>query len=74
MNSDPIVLDNVMSVKATAKYSGYSSQYLRRMLREGRLFGLKVGQVWLINKISLDNYLMKAILSKDQRYYPKYKK
>jgi len=36
----PIVLNNHKSVKAAALYSGYSLQYLRRMLRSGKLLGL----------------------------------
>ena len=33
---------------AAAEYSGYNEQYLRRLLRAGRLEGIKIGQVWLI--------------------------
>jgi hypothetical protein len=38
------VLNNHISVKAAALFSGYSLQYLRRMLRTGKLNGVKIGQ------------------------------
>ena len=52
-----IVLEKHLSVKAAAEISGYSIQYLRRLLREGLLEGIKIGQVWLIKMASLDTYL-----------------
>ena len=67
----PFILNNHISVKAAAAFSGYSLQYLRRLLRTGKLDGLKVGQVWLIDKESLDNYLNSAFESADQRFCPK---
>jgi hypothetical protein len=42
------LINNHISVKAAATFSGYCKQYIRRLLRLGRLTGLKVGQVWLI--------------------------
>lgn len=41
------------SVKAAAEYSGCNEQYLRRLLRAGRLEGVKIGQVWLIKRMRL---------------------
>ncbi len=67
----PFVLNNHISVKAAAAFSGYSLQYIRRLLRLERLSGLKVGQLWLINKDSLDSYLTHALNSDDQRFSPK---
>jgi hypothetical protein len=52
-NIFPVVLNNYISVKAAALYSSYSLQYLRRMLRSGKLLGLKVGRLWLMEKIPL---------------------
>ena len=37
-----------MSVQMASAYSGYSAQYLRRMLRNGKIEGVRVGQLWLI--------------------------
>jgi len=48
-SSKPVILDNIISVIAAAECTGYSQQYLRRLLRRGKLNGLKLGQVWLID-------------------------
>lgn len=69
--TSPTILNNLISVKAAAIYSGYSLQYIRRLLRSKRLDGLKFGQIWLINIQSLDIYLEKVRASKDRRFGPK---
>ncbi len=67
----PIVLNNHISVKTASKYSGYSLQYLRRLLRSGCLSGLKIGQLWLIDKHVFDTFLESTQVSQDRRYGPK---
>jgi len=69
--SIPQVLNNHISVQVAASYSGYSTQYLRRMLRSTRLEGIKIGQMWLVDKAALDSYIEKAQDSTDQRFGPK---
>ena len=69
--SKPFVFDNCISVKDAAEYSGYSPQYLRRLLRLSKLAGLKIGQLWLIEMESLDSYLSYTLNSSDQRFSPK---
>jgi excisionase family DNA binding protein len=64
------VLDEHLSVKAAAKTFGYNEQYLRRLLRAGRLQGTRIGQVWLIRLASLEAHLQRGQLSQDQRYGP----
>lgn len=66
----PQVVNNHVSVNAASFCSGYSQQYLRRLLRSGKLTGLKLGQVWLIELGSFDEYLDKARNSQDQRFGP----
>jgi hypothetical protein len=44
--------------KAACKLSGYNQQYLRRLLRQEKLGGIKVDQVWLIETLSLENHLL----------------
>jgi len=66
----PIVLNNLISVKAAALYSGYSLQYLRRLIRSRKLQGLKVGQLWLIDKTTFDAYLENAKNIQDRRFGP----
>jgi hypothetical protein len=50
------VIVNHISVQAATKISGYNTQYLRRLLRAGKLEGGKVGQIWLIEMASLQAY------------------
>jgi len=70
-NISPVVLNNFISVKAAAHYSGYSLQYLRRLLRSSKLLGIKVGQLWLIDKGSFDTYLENTRVNNDGRIGPK---
>jgi excisionase family DNA binding protein len=65
------VLNNYVSVQVAAQYSGYSSQYLRRLLRNGKLGGIKIGQLWLVDKGHLDVCLERVQNATDQRFGPK---
>ena len=67
----PFVFDSCISVKEAAEYSGYSSQYLRRLLRLEKLAGLKLGQLGLIEMDSFEAYLANAKCSNDHRFGPK---
>ena len=71
-NQTPIlILNNHVSIKTAVVFSGYSSQYLRRLLRNGKLDGVKIGQLWLIDKFALDTYLESSMNIGDGRYGPK---
>jgi hypothetical protein len=59
-----------LTVQAAAEVSGYNAQYLRRLLRLGRLEGDKIGQVWLIRKASFEIYIRWANQAVDQRFGP----
>ncbi len=61
---------NYITVKIASKYSGYSEQYLRRILREGTLKTTRICQLWLIDQIDFRNYLKNAIRSTDKRFGP----
>ncbi len=69
--TNPIVFNNCISVKAAAFHSGYNAQYLRRLLRGGRLTGLKLGQTWLIDKGIFEAFLENASHTQDERFGPK---
>ena len=71
-STNPIAFNNCISVKAAAFHSGYNVQYLRRLLRFGKLTGLKIGQVWLIDKADFKAHLDKASQASDRRFEPKY--
>ena len=55
--SSGVVLERHLSVRAAAETFDYNEQYLRRLLRAGRLRGVKIGQVWLIRLFSLVAHL-----------------
>jgi hypothetical protein len=63
------VIVNHISVQAATAISGYNVQYLRRLLRAGKLDGVKVGQVWLVNLDSLQEYFGTALSSSDLLYF-----
>jgi hypothetical protein len=65
------VIDNHVPIQTAAEISGYNAQYLRRLLRAGRLDGRKVGQIWLVNIDSLQEYFGRALCSEDVRWGPK---
>ena len=65
------ILNNHISVQVAAKYSGYSLQYLRRLLRNNKLTGIKIGQMWLVEKSSLDKCLLHVQEKTDNRYGPR---
>ena len=66
-----LLINNHTSVKDASTHSGYSKQYIRRLLRLDRLSGIKIGQVWLVEIDSLNDYLNHALKSLDQRFSPK---
>lgn len=63
-----IISSAAITVKAAARITGYNPQYLRRLLRSGKLNGLRVGQSWLILIASLDDYLKLSNESTDRRF------
>jgi len=67
----PIVFNNCISIKGAAFHSGYNVQYLRRLLRDGRLSGVKLGQTWLLDKSTFEAYMENAHQTSDKRFGPK---
>lgn len=66
-----LIITNCITVKNAAIYSGYSQQYLRRLMRNSKLTAVKVGQLWLIDKFCFDAYLDHTKAIRDQRFGPK---
>jgi hypothetical protein len=60
-----------ISVKTAMINYGYSDQYLRRLLRENRLEGIKIGQMWFIRINSLSDYANTSQSFNDLRYGPR---
>jgi predicted 3-demethylubiquinone-9 3-methyltransferase (glyoxalase superfamily) len=47
--------------------SGYHPEYIRWLIREGKIVAKKFGIVWQVNKKSLIDYLVDAEKSSDKR-------
>ena len=58
--------------KATMQFK-CSSQYLRKLLRNEKLHGIKIGQVWLIGYDSLLEYIKVLTITNDCRFGPREK-
>jgi hypothetical protein len=58
--------------KATLQFR-YSEQYLRKLLRNEKLHGIKIGQIWLIAYDSLLEYIKDATITNDFRFGPRVK-
>ena len=65
-----VVLERHLSVRAASQHFGYKEQYLRRLLRAGRLEGTRIGQVWLIKLAALEQHLQQGKTGQDRRYGP----
>lgn len=63
-------IGNYITVKIASQWSGYSDQYIRRMLRNGYLKSKRIGQIWLIEKTGFESYLLEAKKSSDKRFGP----
>ena len=46
-----------IDVKLASQQSGYTADYLRQLMRQGRIKGDKRGTMWWINRDSLQEYL-----------------
>ena len=62
--------DEWLTIQQAAKISGYHAEYLRIIVRAGKLVAHKFGPVWAISKKSL-SYLQTAEKSDDGRQGPK---
>ncbi len=54
---DPLLEKNFISSKDASKISGYSSDYLSRLTRSGKIKGSQIGRTWLVDKQSLFAFL-----------------
>jgi len=65
-----IISEHYITVIGAAKLTGYNSQYLRRLLRNGKLAGIRIGQIWLILLESLEGYVDSMKAATDLRCGP----
>ncbi|GAB4422349.1 MAG: hypothetical protein Kow00106_19520 [Anaerolineae bacterium] len=48
---------SLISLVEAAKISGFSQGYLRRLMREGKISGIKIGRDWLTTEKAVKDYL-----------------
>ena len=48
---------NFISTREAAKLSGYNSDYLGRLCREGKIEATRIGRAWIVNKNSLLSFV-----------------
>jgi hypothetical protein len=63
--------DEWLTTKQAAEISGYSPQYVTRLLRQKKVKSQKFFTVWQISKSSLLAYIREAKKSEDKRWGPK---
>ena len=57
---DKVNLADYITADEAADISGYDVQHVRRLMRAHKIKGRKAGQVWLIERDSLREYLAKV--------------
>jgi excisionase family DNA binding protein len=65
---DGVISEEYLTVEAASQITGYNGQYIRRLLRSGKLIGVRAGQTWLILFDSLVQYLDTIRLISDRRW------
>ncbi|MHB8660338.1 MAG: immunoglobulin-like domain-containing protein [Minisyncoccota bacterium] len=53
---DALLKGNLITTKDAAKLSGYTSDYLSRLARSGKIIGRKIGHSWFVDKESLKDF------------------
>lgn len=71
---NPVMSDDdwITSTEAL-QISGFNPDYLRRILRSGKVLARKWGREWQVSKLSLLKYLRNADKSPDKRRGPREK-
>jgi excisionase family DNA binding protein len=61
------------SIKEASQKTGYNEEYLRRLIRQGKVEAIKVGPAYLIRAESLEKYIAEMQDSEDARTGPREK-
>jgi hypothetical protein len=65
------MMTELISIKEAARLSGYDIQHLRRLMRQGKVKGEKVGDfLWMVDRRSLQDYLRTMKALGDQKFNP----
>ena len=54
---DPLLKENLITTRDAGELSGYTSDYLSRLIRSGKIVGKKIGHNWVIDRESLAHFL-----------------
>ena len=61
------------TIKEASQKTGYNEEYLRRLIRNGKIEAIKVGPTYLIRVDSMEKYIAKVQDSDDARTGPRTK-
>jgi excisionase family DNA binding protein len=59
------------TIKEASQKTGYNGEYLRRLIRQGKIEAIKVGPTYLIRVDSLEKYIAEIQDSDDARTGPR---
>jgi excisionase family DNA binding protein len=62
------------SIKEASERTGYNEEYLRRLIRHGKIEAVKVGPAYLIRVDSLERYVSEVQTAEDARTGPRPKR
>lgn len=57
MPDEDLKASDLITLKEAAEYSGFSHNYLRKLVIRGRLKARKLGRQWLTTKEALDRFI-----------------
>ncbi len=53
---DPAKLQDLISLQVAAKLCGISSGHIRLLIREGDMWGIKIGRNWVTTELAVREY------------------
>ncbi len=63
--------DHWLTVHEASQLSGYSVQYMRRLLNQGKIESRKFATIWQVSKSALLAYVRESQKSEDKRRRPR---
>ena len=65
------MLENWITIQDACQMTGYNAEYLRRLIRNGKVKAQKVSIVWVVDQVSLQEYISLNQDTTDRRRGPK---
>ena len=63
--------ENWITIQEACQMTGYNAEYLRRLIRNGKVKAQKVSIVWVVDQVSLQEYISLNQNTTDRRRGPK---